>query len=107
MKTIAKEQFDTVKEMSRMELVVALGAFLDIKDFKDETSDMCLPLDNNITLLGYDEGHYASWLMFHVRMGSVHTNTFTYHTITAGSLSTEDLRTVVDYLNLRLDAKGS
>ena len=106
MKTIAIEKHDTVQGMGRTRLVEALYGFLLLNDFRDEREDMILPLEENIIVRGYYEDE-AYRMMFRMTMRNKYTQDVDQYVITLGSLSDNDLRIIVDYLNLRLDAKGS
>jgi hypothetical protein len=105
MKTIAIEKHDTVQRMGRTRLIEALYGFLLLNDFRDEREDMILPLGDGVIVRGYYEDE-AYRMMFRMTMTYWRNQEVNNYVITLGSLTDHDLRTIVDYLNLRLDARG-
>ena len=101
------EQFDTVATATRYGLVKALLQFTKIQDFEHELECAYHQLEDNLWFQGI---YISSDGVLTIQLSELQQQyceccgpEMEYNSCESGSLSTEQLREIVDYLNLKLD----
>lgn len=100
------EQFDTVATATRYSLVKALLQFTKIEDFGHELEHAYHQLNNDIWFQGI---YISSDSVLTIQLSEEKQYCeccgpeMEYYSCESGEMQTEQLREIVDYLNLRLD----